>query len=79
VEPNSLLFISVAALVIASPQGDADKALARAYLKHTGIDRSLKDFEKDHTPEEARIYLGYAAYISKTMIDKKIVFTWRFP
>jgi len=78
VDPTSALFLSVAALFIASPDDTADRAILNAYLRQSGINRSVKEFERREVPDEARVYLGPAAYITKTLIDKRIVFTFRF-
>jgi hypothetical protein len=77
-DTTSALFLSVAAIFIASPEDGADKALLNAYLKQSGIESHFKRLEKKEVPDEARIYLGYAAFISKTMIDKKVVVQWKF-
>lgn len=78
----SLLFFSVLTVGIASPKQDAQKALFDAYMRHTHIEDNVEKradkLRRDVVSDEARFYLGYAGYIGKTVIDKRIVFTWRF-
>lgn len=80
-DPASLLFVSVMVTAIASPTDSAHSALLNAYLKQSGIEPNLarvgKHYEQQ-VPEELKLYFGYAGFISKTMIDRRITFTWRF-
>jgi hypothetical protein len=80
-DPTSLLFFSILSVAVASPTDEAHSALLNAYLKQSGIQSNLDRMGKHYehqVPEETRVYLGYAAYISKTVIDKRIVFKWSF-
>lgn len=83
-DPNSLLFFSILSVFAASPaDNSAHQALFNAYLKQSGIESNingtLKYLERRELSQEAKIYIGYTAYISKTIIDKKIVIKWGFP
>lgn len=81
-DPNSALLLSILAVIAASPNGKGNQTLLNAYLKQSGIESNLSNYgehlERQHLSNEARIYLGYMTYISKTVIDRKIVFKWSF-
>lgn len=82
-DAGSLLFFSILAAYVASPSSSAQQALRDAYLRQSGIqdnlNRTAKYLERRELSNEARVYLGYTAFISKTVMDKRIQFEWRFP
>lgn len=82
-DPTSLLFFSALTVFVAVPEGGARQATLNAYMKQSGIESNINDtlkyLERRELSKEAKIYLGYTAYIGKTLIDKRIVFEWRFP
>lgn len=75
---NTALFFSALAISAASPDSSADKAVLNAYLKQSGIERNAKRFEKRHVPKRVRMYLGYAAFVVKTVSDQQITMRWSF-
>jgi hypothetical protein len=80
-DPTSLLFFSCLAVGIASPKPDAHSHILDAYLRQSGIEQNLDKLGHHYEqkiPDEVKIYAGWAGYISKTVVDRKIVFTWRF-
>jgi hypothetical protein len=80
-DPSSLLFFSVLTVALISPTEDARNSLLNGYMKQSGIEANLERFGRHYeqrVPDELKIYLGYAGYISKTITERKIVFQWRF-
>jgi hypothetical protein len=63
----------------------ASRKAQDAYARYSGIDDTVSSYAKKlqneaekETPEEVRFYIGGAVYLSKTIIDKKIVVKWTF-
>jgi hypothetical protein len=79
------LLILVTGITTAGHNPEASRKAQDAYLRYTGANDLANDYLKKvqteaekETPEEVRFYMGGALYLSKTIIDKKIVIRWTF-
>lgn len=80
-----LLLILVTGITNLSNNPDASKKAQQAYIRYLGVNDAVssyakqlqKDVEKQ-APQEVRFYLGPAIYVSKTILERKIVFKWTF-
>jgi hypothetical protein len=79
VEGLLLITSLIAAQSVASGNSKATRAVTQAYYKQSGVESMFNDFQKRELNPEARAYLGHAAFIAKTLVDQRVVFTWRFP
>lgn len=62
----------------ASEKEDALKALAKATYIQTGVNKQVKELEKEYVPEELRKYGGVLTGIAKAINEKKVSFEWTF-
>jgi hypothetical protein len=76
---NELFFVSVLSICALSPDSRADSAALEAFVKQTGIDKQFRRFQREEIPDDMRVYLGQAAFLTKTISDKKITLQWSFP
>lgn len=62
--------------------GSAPQKAMDAYLRYSGanemIDRKFDEYQQS-VPEDAKMYLGAGFYLTKSIIDRKITFTYHFP
>jgi hypothetical protein len=63
-------------------RGPAIQKSMDAYLRYSGadnmLDKKLNEYQQS-VPEDAKIYLGAGFYLTKSIIDRKITFTYHFP
>jgi len=64
---------------------EANKKTRDAYIRYTGADDMVSSYTKKiqndiekEAPEEVRFYIGGAIYLSKTILERKIVIKWTF-
>lgn len=79
------LLMLVTGITAFSNNPQASHKAQDAYLRYTGVDDMVSSYTKKvrndiekETPEEVRLYLGGALYLSKTIIDRKIVIRFTF-
>ena len=78
---TSLLLFSALAIGTAVPTESARSAVMNSYLKQSGIEDNVTRYGAHYEkqiPEDARIYLGYSAYLTKVVVDKYITVKWSF-
>lgn len=78
-ESNILLFFSILAVTSIDPSRDGQSEALRAYYKYTGLETSLNKLEREAIPQEVRTSIGTAAWISQTVVNKKVTFKITFP
>jgi len=80
-ESNALLFIMLFTAGLAS-NGKSVQKSADAFARYTGandgINKTLNDMSK-LVPNDEKFFLVGGAFVGQTIVDRKIVFTWRFP
>lgn len=79
------LLILVTGITAAGNNPEASRKAQQAYLRYSGADDMVNSYAKKlqqgiekETPEEVRFYMGSALYLSKSIVEKKIVVTWTF-
>ena len=81
-DPNSLLFLTALSMMVASPSPSADLVLMNAYLKQSGIERNIeahaKRLERRYVSKDVKVVTGYAAYLGKVLVEKRITIQWGF-
>jgi hypothetical protein len=55
------------------------KGAGRAYYKQSGLAATLEAYEREAVPHEVRIAVGNAALVARTLVERRIQVTWRFP
>jgi hypothetical protein len=79
---TNIALLSILIVASAASKGQTNAKAIDAYLKYTGadisMDKTLKNIQQS-TNKEAQTYLGAGFYLTKTIIDKKITFIYRFP
>jgi hypothetical protein len=81
-DPSTILFLSFIGMTSACPDKGGDSALMQAYMQQSGIQQminaSANNLQKRMLTDDERFYLGYTAYLTKIVTEKKIVIQWRF-
>jgi hypothetical protein len=52
---------------------------AQAYLRQSGIDRMLNEYQERELSPQLRARLGQATFVIKTLTEQKVTYTWGFP
>lgn len=78
---NPLLLSSAILLSPELARGSETQAL-RAFMKatylQTGMDKSVKNIEKEYVTDSMRAYGGYVAVLAKVFTERKITYEFRF-
>lgn len=59
-------------------ENEALRTAARAFYKQSGTERDVNDFVKREVPKGLQTVVGNAAWITKIVNERKIVYTWSF-
>ncbi len=77
-DPNGLLLMSVLFITSFSDDSKANQKAIQAYAKQSGIDRTLKEYERELIPQDVRVYLGPGLAITRSVVERRIIFQWSF-
>jgi len=74
----------LALLVVASAasKGASSQKSLDAYVRYTGADTSINqsfNHVQQNVDKSTQMYLGAGVYLTKSIIDRRIEFTYRFP
>ena len=57
---------------------DALRNAARAFYKQSGTEQDVNSFVKREVPKGLQTIVGNAAWITKTVQERKVIITWSF-
>lgn len=75
-------FLIIPAIVLLGLDGRNSKAAqyaAQAYVKQSGIERQLQEFQERELNDALRARIGQATFLVKTMSIQSITYRWEFP
>jgi hypothetical protein len=73
------LIIPLIVVLGMSNHSSASQAVGSAYLKQSGIEKQLDEFQRRELSESLRARLGEATFLVQTITSQQITYTWRFP
>lgn len=71
-------FILMALLLVKSNNLDGSAELERAYFKASGLMATAERIERERLPRDLRVVGGNVALVTRTLVDRRIVFKWSF-
>jgi hypothetical protein len=78
-DPNGFILFSVLLIAGFSPDSTADRKAFEAYAKYRGYDDVLRDIGREMVSDELKVYVGPGVFITRTLVEKRIILEWRFP
>ncbi len=71
------VLIFASALAASVPTGH--KEIGKAYLRQTGLDRTLKRLERDALSPESRELAGKVVFVTSVLVNQQLVLRFTFP
>jgi hypothetical protein len=72
-----LLIPAIIALGL-SNQNSAARSTAEAYARHLRADQFVNEYVERKVSPELRAHVGKASWLTKTVVEQKVVFQWTF-
>lgn len=76
--PAEASFFLIIGLTVSQGPGEATEMATRAYLSQNGIDLMLDNYSRTVVTEEQRKQLGHAAIAVRALVERKVIFEWRY-
>jgi hypothetical protein len=71
-------FVLMALLLVKSNNLDGSQELERAYFRASGLQATAEAIERERIPHDLRVVGGQVALVTRTLVDRRIVFKWSF-
>lgn len=73
------LIIPLIVVLGISNHSSATRAAGSAYLKHSGIEKQIDEFQRRELSDSLRSRLGEATFLIQTITSQQIIYKWSFP